>query len=231
MGREHTGDELCLTTYGVDAPSLCSTGRAGRLWVVFIKALFGYSYVCHFPKKKKKKSFLYSLLWQGLISSVMYSSHLIVFALLTCTMWCCSMVKMDLMVKITLMSKTLILLTQTENLDLSLIRTYIYSETAASVPCFFYTLSNDRWNVHVIHVNNTLTNCEMRSLLFLFSSKCRTYEYHSHACTLNIYQQSVAKLRWAQRLEKLGKQADWNVKKICEPAPLQVKDWTILCGF
>lgn len=43
--------------------------------MVFIKALFGYSYVCHFLKKKKKKSFLYSLLWQGLISSVMYSSH------------------------------------------------------------------------------------------------------------------------------------------------------------
>ena len=77
-------------------------------------------------RKKKKKSFLYSLLWQGLISSVMYSSHLNVFALLTCTMWCCSMVKMDLMVKIALMSKTLILLIQSEKFHLSLIRTYIY---------------------------------------------------------------------------------------------------------
>lgn len=52
VGREHTGNELRLTTYGVDAPSLCSTGRATRLWVVFTKTLFGNCYAYHFQKKK-----------------------------------------------------------------------------------------------------------------------------------------------------------------------------------
>lgn len=69
VGREHTGNELRLTTYGVDAPSLCSTGRATRLWVVFTKTLFGNCYAYHFQKKK----FDINPLWLYLFTC---SSHL-----------------------------------------------------------------------------------------------------------------------------------------------------------